>query len=149
MHAGHLQCPTEHVAMHESLRMTDDIKDLRHVQLSTRLLRQNLLIASNYPRISSSSCCLLLFSVDVINTLTSASVRPSPSITFDTVMILFLGSGLGFLTGALFPNFQKTVNRELIIMAVQQLEDVLSIVHTKFLVWLNPYRTNVENRVSS
>jgi len=52
-------------------------------------------------------------------------------------MILSLGSGLDFFTGAWLPNFQKTVNREILIMVVQQLEDILSIVRTKFLVLLN------------
>ena len=32
----------------------------------TELLLQNLLIARNYPRVSSSSCCLLLFRFNVI-----------------------------------------------------------------------------------
>jgi hypothetical protein len=61
----------------------------------------------------------------------------TPPVTFETAMILSLGSGLDFFTGALLPNFQKTVNREFLIMEVQQLEDILSIVRTKFLVWLN------------
>jgi len=46
----------------------------------------------------------------------------TPPVTFETVMILSLGSGLDFFTGALLPNFQKTVNRELLNKEVQQLE---------------------------
>jgi hypothetical protein len=66
----------------------------------------------------------------------STSVSPSPSVKFETVMILSLSSGLGIFKGDLFPDFQKTVNCELLIMVVQELEDIFSIERTNFRDWL-------------
>jgi hypothetical protein len=64
---------------------------------TTVLLLQNLLITSKYPHNSLlllAACCpfVSMFS----NILIQASINPSPSVYFETVMVLSLGSGSGF-----------------------------------------------------
>jgi hypothetical protein len=64
-----------------------------------------------------------------------ASVNLNPSVDFETVMILPQAqvSHLSqLLQGALFPNFNKIFEQELMIMGVPQLKDVLNVIHTEF-----------------
>ena len=68
---------------------------------------------------------------------TDFSFRVSkPLRQFSAVMLLSLGSSVSSRAPC-FRISKKTVNRELVIIVVQQVEDILSIVRTKFFVWLN------------
>jgi len=67
------------------------------------------------------------------NTLTPASISPSPAPDFKAVMVLSLRLKLRFLNffnDALLPNFENIVEREFLIIGFQQLEDVFSIAGT-------------------
>jgi hypothetical protein len=61
-------------------------------------------------------------------------MRPRPSVRFDVVVVLFLDSGFGssassaFSRGSLISNLKKLVKSQLMIMALQQLDDIFSIV---------------------
>jgi hypothetical protein len=48
---------------------------------------------------------------------------------------------LKFFKGALIPNFNKTVEHELLIMGVWQLEDVFSVVLTNLRAWVQRLTT--------
>jgi hypothetical protein len=87
--------------MHESLKVTYRNQALVCVaRQRTLLLLPNLLIASKYGHNSllllAASCLfVLMFS----NILIQASINPTPSVYFETVMVLSLGSGSGSGSG--------------------------------------------------
>ena len=89
----------------------------------TELLLKNLLIASNYPRISSSSCCLLLFSINVIEHLDVSFSQSKTVSQLRNRQDFLLSLGPSFFKSDLLPNLKKTVKSELPIMVIQQLED--------------------------
>ena len=100
---------------------------------------QNLLTASKRPHISLCSCrCSLPFPVSPQTpwcqlhqpkTLSQLEHHHGP-------LLRLRLSFLSFFKGALLPNFNKMVERDLSIMWVQQLKDIFSIVLKNLGAWL-------------
>ena len=97
----------------------------------SRLLLQNLLTTSKHPHNSLSSCCCSL--------LVPYIVLEHPGASFKSVQATQPNSKpswrfklrfLSFFKGVLFQKFKSVVERELLVMGVQRLEDIFSIVST-------------------
>jgi hypothetical protein len=98
------------------------------------ILRQNLIPESKYPHNSlSSRCCSLLLPVNVLRhpdasfsqskSLGQLQNRHGPNLR---LRFRFLS----FFKGALLQNFNRVVERDLMIVVLQQLEDTFSILRT-------------------
>ena len=103
------------------------------------LLLQNLLTASKDPHNSVSGCCCsLLVPINVLKD-PDANFYQSKSLSqlqnhHGPLHRLRL-SFLSFFKGALLPNVNRMVKRELLIMAVQHITDMFSIEHYYLRAW--------------
>ena len=120
------------------------LEEIRHRSLATQspvLSLQNLLISSNHPHNSLSSCCYsLLFPIIVLEHPDTTFSQPKPLNLLPNRHGPFVRLRLKFLSffkGVLFQNFNRVVELELLVMGVQRLEDIFSIVSTDLRNWLN------------
>jgi hypothetical protein len=76
-----------------------------------------------------------MFRIDILRQLVPASVSLKLLGQFENRHGSFRGLWfLGFFDGVLIPNFNRVVERELIV-AVLQLEDIFSVVYTNLRTW--------------
>ena len=144
----HFQRTTVQVTMYDSLTMTR-IKHWNVARQNSLFLLQNLLIASKLPNNSvSGCCCTLLAGINVLRYLDVSSNESSPLLQLRNLLSPFLRLRLRLLDsfkGALLPNLNKMVERELLITGVQKHENILQITRTILRVGLRTLRLEANN----
>jgi hypothetical protein len=119
----------------------EEIKRWSLARQTHPLIVQNLLTASKHPHSSLSSCCSSLpVPITVLKHLDASFSQSNPLSQLrhhqGALLRLRLNS-LSFLKGALPPNFNKMVRREIMNVVVQQPLNTFSIVCTNLCAWLN------------
>jgi hypothetical protein len=107
------------------------------------LLLQNLLVANKYHHNSLRSCCCsLLVSINVLKRLYASFSKSRPLSQLqnrDSPLLRLRLMFPSFFRCALLPYFNKIVERELLVLGVQQIEDIFSIVFTNLRTWLSMF----------
>ena len=109
------------------------LEEIRHRSLATQspvLSLQNLLISSNHPHNSLSSCCCFLLVPPIVHKHPYASFNQSKSLSqlqnrHDPLLRPRVRL-LSFLKGAVLLNFDQIVDRGFMFVEFQQLEDDFS-----------------------
>ena len=88
----------------------------------------------------SSCCCSMLVPIDALKQLDNTFNELTPFNQLQNQHVPLIRRSLRlhrFFTGALFPKFNRMVERELLTTGVQHIEDIFSIMSTNLFVWLS------------